>query len=317
MYELVIIGGGPAAVAAGVYAARKQIKTLLVTETFGGQSIVSNDIQNWIGTVSIPGLKLAQDLEAHVRAQQGLEVVDGERIKSIEKVNGEPPKGFFRLTTESGKTFEANTVFLGSGSRRKRLGIPGEDRLDGKGVVFCSTCDAPLFKNKTVAVVGAGNAGLEAVIDSIPYAEKIYLIVRGDQIRGDATTYEKIQKHPKVSVLFNAVPAEILGEKTVSAFMYKDAKTGEAKELKVDGVFIEIGSMPNSDFVKNIVSLNKISEVVVDHKTQASSQVGIWAAGDVSDVLYKQNNISAGDAVKAVLNIYDFLHKNHLTGAHK
>jgi NADH-dependent peroxiredoxin subunit F len=315
MYELIIIGGGPAAVSAGIYAGRKQIKTLLITETFGGQSIVSNEIYNWVGTKAISGLKLAQDLEEHVR-QQGIEVVDGERVKAVTKVDGGPPAGHFTVTTESGKSFETKTLMVASGSRRRRLGIPGEDRLDGKGVVFCSTCDAPLFKGKDVAVVGAGNAGLEAVVDSIPYANKIYLLVRSTELRGDAVTQAKVTSHPKVTILFNAVSQEILGEKMVTGVRYQDKQTEEVKELPIQGFFVEIGSMPNSDFVKDLVEVNKIGEIVVDHKTQLSSCTGIWAAGDVSDVIYKQNNISAGDAIKGLLNIYDFLHRHHLTGAH-
>ncbi len=318
MYELVIIGGGPAAVAAGVYAARKQIKTLLIAESFGGQSLVSNDIQNWIGTKNISGFELAQNLEGHVRAQAGIEIADGDLVTSIEKVGEEPPKGHFKVTTKSGKSFETKTLLLASGSRRRRLGIPGEDQYDGKGVVFCSTCDAPLFKGKTVAIVGGGNAGLEAAIDSIPYAEKIYMIIRSETLKGDAVTQEKVKSHPKITMLYNAISQEVLGNgKMVSGLRYKDNKSGEEKELKLDGVFVEIGSLPNSDFVKGIAQLNAIGEVVVDHKTQKSSQIGIWAAGDVSDVIYKQNNISAGDAVKAILNIYEFLHRNDAFAAHK
>lgn len=316
MYELVIIGGGPAAVAAGVYAARKQIKTLVITETFGGQSIVSNDIQNWIGTKNISGLELAQNLEAHLRAQIGEEIVEGDLVVKIEKV-GEMPKGHFAITTREGKRVEAKTILVTSGSRRRRLGIPGEDMYDGKGVVFCSTCDAPIFKGKTVAIVGGGNAGLEAAVDSIPYASKIYMVIRSEVLKGDAVTQEKVKNHPKVTMLYNAVSTEVVGNgKTVTGLKYKDAKSGEDKEIAVDGVFVEIGSLPNSEFVKGLVELNPIGEIVTDPKTQQSSQSGIWAAGDVSDVLYKQNNISAGDAVKAILNIYEYLHKNDAFGAH-
>jgi alkyl hydroperoxide reductase subunit F len=316
MYELVIIGGGPAAISAGVYAGRKQIKTALITESFGGQSIVSNEIYNWIGTKAISGLQLAQDLESHLKTQ-AIDIVEGERVSAVTLESGGPPSGHFVVTTSSGKTFETKTILVASGSRRRRLGIPGEDRLDGKGVVFCSTCDAPLFKNKEVVVVGAGNAGLEAIVDSIPYASKITLLVRGTELRGDAITQEKVKTHPKVTILYNSVTKEVVGEKYVTGVRYQDVVSGEVKELPADGLFVEIGSVPNSDFVKELVECNKIGEIIVDHKTQAASRPGIWASGDVSDVLYKQNNISAGDAIKALLNIYDFLHKNHLTSAHK
>jgi alkyl hydroperoxide reductase subunit F len=199
---------------------------------------------------------------------------------------------------------------MASGSRRKKLGIPGEAEFDGKGVVYCSTCDAPIFGGKTVAVVGGGNSALESVIDLLPYAAKIYLMVRRDVLRGDPVTQEKLKNHPQVEILFNAVPQEVIGKDFVTGIRYQDAKTGEQKELALDGVFVEIGLIPNSDFVKDLVTLNEIGHVVVDHKTQQSSCPGIWAAGDVSDVLYDQNNISVGDSIKAALNIYDKIKKS-------
>lgn len=315
MYELIIIGGGPAAVAAGVYAGRKQIKTALITESFGGQSIVSNEIYNWVGTKAISGIKLASDLEEHVR-EHIKDIIEGERVVSIEKIDGGPPTGFFKVSTVSGKTFEAKTVLVATGSRRRRLGVPGEDRLDGKGVVFCSTCDAPLFKNKKVVIVGAGNAGLEAAVDSIPYASEITLLVRGTEMRGDSVTQAKVVGHPKIKILYNTTIEEIQGEKMVEAVRIKTKGDADSRLLPVEGVFVEIGAVPNTDFLAGLATLDDRKEVVVDPKTQASSCVGIWAAGDASNVLYKQNNISSGDAVKALLNIYEYLHKNHLTGAH-
>lgn len=304
MHELVIIGGGPAGVAAGVYAARKKIKTLLIAESFGGQSLVSADVQNWIGTKSISGFDLAQNLEQHLKAQEGIEIVEGDLASGIEKT----ADGFV-VKTASGKSFETKYVFLASGSRRRRLGVPGEDKFEGKGVVYCSICDAPLFKDKTVAVVGGGNAGLEAVIDLLPYAKKIYLIVRSDSLKGDKVTQEKVSTHANVQVIYNAATTEVTGSDFVTGLKYLDSSDNSSKELQLDGVFVEIGAVPNSEFVKGLVELNERGEVVVDHKTQQSSLFGIWAAGDVSDVLYKQNNISAGDAVKAVLNIYEKMMK--------
>src|SRR3989338_7816998 len=183
MYDLVIVGGGPGGVAAGVYAARKKIKTLLITDTFGGQSLVSADIQNWIGTKSISGFDLARAFEGHLRAQEGIEIVDGDLVVAVKK-----SEHGFAVTTRKGKAFEAKYVLLVSGSRRKKLGVPGEKEFDGKGVVYCTTCDAPLFNGKVVAVVGGGNSGLEATVDLFPYAEKIYLIEYSDTLRGDSVT---------------------------------------------------------------------------------------------------------------------------------
>src|SRR3989338_6651209 len=304
MYDLIIVGGGAAGVAAVIYAARKKIKTMLIAESFGGQSLVSGDIQNWIGTKSVSGFELGQMLEEHLRAQEDIEIVDGALVEKVTKDGG-----VFKVSTNKGEVYETKTVLVTSGSRRKKLDVPGEARLDGKGVAYCSTCDAPIFKNKVVAVVGGGNAGLEAVVDLLPYASQIYLVQRSEMLKGDAITQEKIKNNPKVKIIYMAKVLEILGENMVSSLKYEDKTTSEEKALEVGGVFVEVGAIPNADMVKDLVSLNPYGEILVDHKTQATSMEGIWAAGDVSDVIYKQNNISAGDAVKAVLSIYNYLNK--------
>ncbi len=300
MYDLVIIGGGPGGVAAGVYAARKKIKVALVAEEFGGQSVVSADVQNWIGTKSISGFDLGKSLEEHLRAQEGIEIIEGDRISAVSD-----HADYLVLETTSGKKIETKYLLLASGSRRRKLNVPGEHELDGRGVAYCSICDAPIFKDKTVAVVGGGNAGLEAVLDLLPYATKITLLERSTGLKGDAVTQEKIKSEPKVEIITQAETKAIVGTDAVEGLIYQDAKTNEEKKLELQGVFIEIGALPNSDFVKDLVKLNEVGEVVADPRTQQTSHPRIWAVGDVSDVLYKQNNISAGDAVKAVLNIYD------------
>lgn len=309
MHDLIILGGGPAGVAAGVYAARKKMNVALIADEWGGQSLVSADIQNWIGTKSVSGLDFAKTLEEHLRAQEDIEIIFPDRVEKVEKSK----KGLVVFTKE-GKKLETKTVLVTTGSRRKRLKMPGEDKLDGKGVSYCSTCDAPLFRSKDVAVIGGGNAGLEAVLDSLPYANRIYLLEHSDKLKGDPITQEKIKKDKKVTIFLNAKTMEILGDKFVSGLKYQDTKIGKAKELKVGGILVEIGSVPNTDFVKDLVQLNDHGEIIVNHKTQKTSQSGVWAAGDVTDVLYKQNNISAGDAVKAVLNISDYLNKESNAG---
>src|SRR3989344_417116 len=305
MYDLIIIGGGPGGVAAGVYSARKKIKTLLITESFGGQSLVSAEIKNWIGTKAVSGFDLGKMLEEHLRDQEDIEIITDDIVIGVKKFE----KGF-RVGTKEGKSFETRYVLIASGSRHRKLGVPGEKELDGRGVVYCSTCDAPIFKDKVVAVVGGGNAGLEAVHDLFPYASKIYLIIRSDSMKGDPITQEKIKANPKVEIIYKALVQEITGDKFVTGLIYADSKTGDKKELKLDGVFIEIGAVPNSDIVKGLVELDQFGQVIVNHKTQETSVQGIWAVGDVTDVLYKQNNISAGDAVKAVLNIYERVMKH-------
>jgi len=307
MFDVVIIGGGPAAVGAAVYAARKKLKTVLVAKEFGGQSAVSSSIENWIGEEAISGFDLAQKLERHLRAQKGIEIISGELVTKVSEISGG-----FKVETDQGKTLETKTVVLASGSRRRRLGIPGEAKFEGKGVVFCATCDAPLFQDKTVAVVGGGNAGLESVVDLSSYAKKIYLIVRGDILKGDQITQDEVKGNAKVEIIYGALPEEVLGDQFVVGLRYKNKTYGEAKDLAVDGVFVEIGAVPNSEIVKGLVEMNQSNEVIIDHKTGATSKPGIFAAGDVTDEIYKQNNISVGDAVKAALSAY-----NYILGMHR
>ncbi len=311
MYDLVIIGGGPAGVAAGVYAARKKMKTVLVTDAFGGQSVVSAAVENWIGEKSISGYDLAQKMEAHLRAQEGIEIDDGDLVTGVELPQGTQLPSFI-VRTKKSKVFETRAILLVSGSRRRKLGVPGEKEFEGKGVVYCSICDAPLFGGKQVAVVGGGNSGLEAVRDLLPYAAEIYLLHHRSELKGDKETQEKVLNHPNVHVILNAETQSINGKTGVEGLTYKDLVTGETKELPVQGVFVEAGLLPNSDIVKDIVELNDHGAVKINFQTQATSREGIWAAGDVADSLYRQNNISMGDAVKAVLNVYDYLHAKGL-----
>lgn len=309
MFDVIIIGGGPAGVAAAVYCARKKLKTALIADSFGGQSIVSDDIQNWIGDEHISGADLAKKLEAHARSYSDVTVIN-ERATHIGETQcrdaGSGRVCDFQVTTEK-NTYDGKTVIVASGGRRRRLGIPGEDQFEGKGVAFCSTCDAPIFSGMEVAVVGGGNAGLEAVVDLFPYATKIYLLEYGKTLKGDPSTQEQIKKNDKVNIIFNAQTLEVIGEKMVTGLRYKDLVSGEEKMLNVGGVFVEIGSIPNSEMVEGLVDINKSGEIVVDHKYATTSHPGVFAAGDVTDDPYKQNNISAGDAVKAALAAYAYL----------
>ena len=312
MYDTIIIGGGPAGAAAAVYTARKQMKTLLLTESFGGQSIVSDDIQNWIGEQHISGYDLSEKMEKHVRGfPDFVDVKMPEIAASVKAVrcNAENICDF-EVTTDKGNTYEGKTLILTAGARRRKLGIPGEEKFNGKGVAYCSTCDAPLFKDKNVAVVGGGNAGLEAVQDLFPYAAEIYLLEYGDTLKGDPVTQEEIKKNPKLKeTLFNAQMLEVIGDAFVAGLKYKDRKTGEERTLKVQGVFAEIGSIPNSEIVKDLVETDKYGQVIIDSKFGTTSRAGIFAAGDITDDPFKQNNISMGDGVKAALSAYGYLLK--------
>lgn len=313
MYDIIIIGGGPAGCAAAVYTARKQLKTLLIAESFGGQSIVSDDIQNWIGEPHISGFDLAEKLEKHVRAFPDMvEIKSGIKAAKVEAVNcaGDTKVCDFKVTDEKGESYVSKAVILAAGARRRKLGIPGEDTFNGKGVAYCSTCDAPLFRDKKVAVVGGGNAGLEAVQDLLAYASEIYLLEFGTVLKGDVITQQEIKKSSKLKeIIFNAQTVEVMGDKFMTALKYKDRMTGEEKVLEVSGLFVEIGSVPNSEMVKGLVDLDKFGQVVIDSKHASTSHPGIFAAGDITDDPYKQNNISAGDAVKAALAAYNYLLK--------
>ncbi|MFZ1720288.1 MAG: FAD-dependent oxidoreductase [Candidatus Moraniibacteriota bacterium] len=304
MYDVIVIGGGPGGIAAGIYAARKQMKTLFLTESFGGQSTVSASIENWIGTVSVTGWEFAQSLEKHLRAQEGIEIIDSVKASGI---TGEEGRSVVSAT--NGLSYETKAVIIATGGRHRHLDIPGEERFIGKGVVFCSTCDAPFFRGKRVVVVGGGNSGLEAVEDLLPYASEITLMVRSDSLKGDAVTQEKILASEKVKVIYNALAQEVLGETNVTGIRYLDKPRDEVIDLPIEGIFVEIGMVPNTEFVKGFIALNERGEIMIDHKTKETSRPGIFATGDATDAPYKQNNISAGDGVVAALSAYDFVRK--------
>lgn len=304
MYDVIIIGGGPGGVAAGVYAARKQLRTLFLTENFQSQSAVSASIENWIGTVTIPGWEFAAALEKHLRAQEGIEIVTGARATSVADKDG-----CYTVGADNGMRYETKTIIIATGGRHRHLDVPGEEKFVGKGVVYCSTCDAPFFRDKRVAVVGGGNAGLEAAEDLLPYASHISIIVRSDVLKGDAVTQAKVLASEKVQVIYNALTEAVLGEDKVTGLRYLDKTDNQPKELALDGVFVEIGMVPNTEFVKGLLDLNERGEIILDHRTKAASRPGIFATGDATDAPYKQNNISAGDGVAALLSAYDYLRK--------
>ncbi|MBI5079604.1 FAD-dependent oxidoreductase [Candidatus Wolfebacteria bacterium] len=311
MHDVIIIGGGPAGAAAAIYSARKKLKTLVITDSFGGQSLISDSIENWIGVKKMTGIEFAKMLEDHVRAQEDIEIKMPEKVVSVKSAQGGPVSSW-EITTDKGNVFQCRSIIVVSGGRRRRLNVPGEDKFEGKGVAYCATCDAPIFKNKTVAVIGGGNAGLEAVTDLIPYADKIYLISNKQALTGDPETQENIMKSEKISVIINADVLEIMGDKFVSGLKYLDRADNQTKELAAQGIFVEIGSTPNSEFIKDLVDTDQKGRIIIDHKTGATSRIGIFAAGDVADALYRQNNISAGDAIKAALSAYNYLLNNKM-----
>ena len=304
MYDLIIIGAGPAGIAAGIYAARKKLKTLLIAESIGGQPVIASEINNFIGFKSLSGVQLKQIFEEHLRAHSDIEIEEGSKIAKIEKEND-----IFAVFADKDKSYQAKTILIAVGSSPRRLNAPGEKKFEGKGVFYCSICDAPLMKNKTAVVVGGGNSGFYAVLDLIPYASKIYVLEYGDSLRADPIYIEKAEKSGKVEFIKMAEVKEISGDKFVSGLKYQDRVSNEIKEIKAEGVFVSIGYQSNSAMAKGLVDIDDKGKIVVNHKTQATSCEGVWAAGDVTDVLYNQINIAIGDAIKAILSIYEYLNK--------
>lgn len=304
MNDLIIIGGGPAGVAAGVYSARKHLKGVLIAEEIGGQSVVSEGIQNWIGTVNIAGADLAKALKEHLEAYKSdkLETVIGERATNLEKVDGG-----FKVTTSGGHSYEAKAVLIASGAARRKLEATNADAFENKGLTYCASCDGPLFADQDVVVVGGGNAGFETAAQLLAYAKSVTLIHRRHHFKADAITIEKVLAHPNMKTLTATTPVEVKGDKFVSGLVVENMDTKERTELPVTGIFVEVGVMPNTDYAKNIVALDEVNRVVTDPRNQRTSQEGIWAAGDCTDELYHQNNIAAGDAVKALEDIYQWV----------
>jgi len=317
IYDLIIIGGGTAGAAGAVYAARKQLKTLIITTDFGGQSTVSSDIQNWIGTPSISGNDLAGNLKKHILAYADniVDIKEGEKVTAIKNNDG-----IFSVTTDQKNVYQSKTILIAAGSSRRKITVPGADRLEHKGITYCASCDGPLFAGQDVAVIGGGNAGFETAAQLLAYCNSVTILHHGDAFKADPIIVEKVLKNPKMKALLNAETVEIYGETFVEGIKYKparpsvwsggtgDKKTGEIHDLKVKGIFVEIGQIPNTDFAKGLVDLDEYNRIKIDPWTQKTSTPGIWAAGDCTTVLYHQNNIAAGDAVKALENIYLYLH---------
>ncbi len=304
IYDLIILGGGPAGVAAGVYAARKQIKTMLITKSFESQSTVSDNIQNWIGTVSISGADLSKNLEAHIRAYAGeyVDIHNKESILNLEKLES----NIFKVTTNKGE-YLTKTVLVTSGSIRRKIFVKGAEEFENRGITYCATCDGPLFANTDVVVIGGGNAAFESAAQLSSYTNSVTILQRST-FRADATTIEKVLAHPKVKAFQNVEILEIKGDKFVDTIVYKEKDSEKIVELPVKGVFVEIGSNPSVEYLKNgVVKLNDHDQVVIDPMTQRTTTLGVWAAGDCTDGLYHQNNIAVGDAIKALENIYYFL----------
>jgi len=299
---LIIVGGGPAAISAGIYAVRKGLKTLLIAQDWGGQLNWTNLIENYPGFESITGPELVKKLVAHLKKYQGedLEIRERSEIKKIEAEKEQLVK------VEADKVYQAKALILATGRNYKKLGIPGEKEFSSKGVSYCVTCDGPIFKDKKVAVIGGGNAGLEAALDLLDYASKIYLLEFLSQLTADEYLQKMVRKNSKINILTNVAVQEIKGEQFVNGLVYQERDSQKEKEITLEGVFVGIGTRANSSPVKNVVELNQEGEVKIDEKNRTSVR-NIFAAGDVTDVSHKQIVVAAGEGVKAALNVYQYL----------
>lgn len=276
------------------------MQTLFVTKEWGGQSTVSPDIQNWIGTPSISGDKLAKDLEEHLRtyADGFVEIKENTLVKNIERYE----QGFV-VTFDNNESVETRSVLISSGSKRRRLTVPGADDFEHKGLTYCATCDGPLFAGQDVVVIGGGNAGFETAAQLLAYAKSVTLLQRSDKYKADPVTVEKVLSHENMTGVLNAEITGITGEQFVNGLTYKDSD-GNEQTLSVTGIFVEIGMIPNTEFATNIIELDEYKRIKIDPWTQQTNVPGVWAAGDCTNVKYHQNNISAGDAVRALEDIY-------------
>ena len=303
-FDMLIVGGGPAGAAAAVYAARKGIRTGVASEKFGGQTLDTLGIENFISVKETEGPKFALALEEHVRSYD-VDIMNMQRAKKL-VLNTGPRNDLIEVQLESGASLQSKSVVISTGARWRNINVPGEAEFKNKGVAYCPHCDGPLFKNKHVAVIGGGNSGVEAGIDLAGVVGHVTLVEYDTVLRADAVLVRKLQSLANVTIITNAQTTEITGDQKVNALIYKDRATSALHTIALEGVFIQIGLVPNTDWLKGVVDLTKHGEIIVDAKGQTSVP-GVFAAGDATTVPFKQIIIAAGDGAKAALGAFDHL----------
>ncbi len=312
VFDVLIVGGGPAGAAAAVYAARKGIKTGIVAERLGGQTLDTLGIENFISVLETEGPKFAAALEAHARVYD-VDIMGGQRVEAI--VPAAFPGGITTVRLTNGAELRARTVVLSTGARWRKVNVPGEAEYANKGVAYCPHCDGPLFKGKKVAVIGGGNSGVEAAIDLAGVVEHVTLIEFADQLKADAVLVRKLSSLPNVTIHTSAQTTEITGDgQKVNGLVYKDRKTGAEQRVDLAGVFVQIGLVPNTEWLKGTVTLSKYGEIEVDARG-ATNLPGVFAAGDATTTPFKQIIIAAGEGAKAALSAFDFLIRHSTTDA--
>ena len=303
-FDMLIVGGGPAGAAAAVYAARKGIRTGVVAERFGGQTLDTMGIENFISVQETQGPKFAAALESQVRSY-GVDIMNSQRVTAIEPAP--MPGGEITVTLANGASLKSRSVVLATGARWRNVNVPGEQAYRNKGVAYCPHCDGPLFKGKRVAVIGGGNSGVEAAIDLAGIVAHVTLIEFADQLKADAVLVNKLKSMPNVQIHTGAQTTEITGtDGRVSGLAYKDRASGDTQHVGLEGVFVQIGLVPNTEWLRGTVELSKYGEILIDDKC-ATSLPGVFAAGDVTTVPYKQIIIATGEGSKAALSAFDHL----------
>lgn len=301
-FDVLVVGGGPGGASAAIYAARKGIRTGIVAERFGGQVLDTATIENFISVNQTDGPKLAANLEEHVK-DYDIDVMNLQVAVGIEK------KDYIEVELENGAILKANSVILSTGARWRKLEIPGEDEFSNKGVAYCPHCDGPLFEGKDVAVVGGGNSGVEAAIDLAGIVRNVTLLEKSPNLKADAVLQERLKSLSNVTVIKNAQTTEITGEDNVNGIKYLDTTSNEEKQIDLDGIFVQIGLLPNTDWLGDTVERNDYGEVIIDSRG-ATNIPGVYAAGDCTDVAFKQIIIAMGAGATASLSASDYLMRN-------
>jgi len=303
-FDVLIVGGGPAGAAAAVYAARKGIRTGIAAERLGGQVLDTVDIENYISVQKTEGPQFAAALDRHVRDYE-VDIMNLQRAKALIPASEEG--GLVTVELESGATLRSRTVILSTGARWRNMNVPGEDTYRTKGVTYCPHCDGPLFKGKPVAVIGGGNSGVEAAIDLAGLVKHVTLLEFGAELRADAVLQRKLRSLTNVTVIVNAETTQVNGDgKKVTGLTYKDRVSGSVQDVALEGIFVQIGLLPNTDWLKGTVELTRFGEIIIDAKGHTNVP-GVFAAGDCTDVPYKQIVIAAGAGATAALSAFDHL----------
>jgi alkyl hydroperoxide reductase subunit F len=301
-YDVLVVGGGPAGASAAIYAARKGIRTGIVAERFGGQVMDTMGIENFIGTKYTEGPKLAASLEEHVK-EYGVDVLNLQRAKRLEK------NDLVEIELENGAVLKSKAVILSTGARWRNVGVPGEDEFKNKGVAYCPHCDGPLFAGKRVAVIGGGNSGIEAAIDLAGIVKHVTVLEFAAELKADSVLQDRLYSLPNVTVILNAQTKEITGTDKVNGISYMDRETEEVKHIELEGIFVQIGLVPNTDWLEGTLERTRFGEIIVD-KHGATSIPGVFAAGDCTDSAYKQIIISMGSGATSALGAFDYLIRN-------